>query len=182
MSFKQQMSDEQLMLMYQNGSSEAFQALYDRHSRQVFGYLKSKLKNDERAQEVFQEVFLKMHNSKHLYKSQYLFTQWIFTLSRSVLFDHLRKVRTQQKMTTQYEADLLIENQVSNAEPHRPQEISAANWPQAEKKLLELRYLEEKSFEELAKIFSSTPENMRQKVSRALKKVQFLALNRKGSK
>jgi len=71
-------SDEELMVMYQTGSEEAFDSLYRRHSEKIYGFLRRRVWNDERAAELYQEVFLKMHRSKQLYNKSLPALPWMF--------------------------------------------------------------------------------------------------------
>src|SRR5689334_13553329 len=72
-----QATDENLMLAYQNGNEEAFQILYQRHHRRVYGYLLAKLKTKQLVEEAFQTTFLKLHQSRHHYDSKLPFTPWL---------------------------------------------------------------------------------------------------------
>ena len=85
------LSDEELMIMYQSGSEEAFQTLYRRHSDKIYGFIRRRVWNSERTAEIYQEVFLKMHRSKHLYNKLLPALPWIFSVARSVLVDGLRE-------------------------------------------------------------------------------------------
>ena len=89
-------SNEDLMVLYQNGDDMAFEILYRRNAPRVLGYLKSKLRNHTSAEDVLQLAFLKLHSSRALYDSKLQFLPWLFTISRSVLFDHLRKDKKYQ--------------------------------------------------------------------------------------
>ncbi|MBW6510104.1 MAG: hypothetical protein K0A94_11250 [Desulfuromonadales bacterium] len=54
-------SDEQLMTAYADGDTQAFQVLYERHKGRLLGYLYSKLRDRDEAEEVFQITFAKLH-------------------------------------------------------------------------------------------------------------------------
>ena len=66
-------TDEELMASYQEGSEEAFKELYSRHSGKVLGYLRSRTSSEQDAVDLFQEVFVKIHKSKHLYCAYWLY-------------------------------------------------------------------------------------------------------------
>jgi DNA-directed RNA polymerase specialized sigma24 family protein len=54
-------NDEDLMQAYADGDMEAFTLLYQRHRGKVLGYLVSRLKDRDEAEEVFQVAFAKLH-------------------------------------------------------------------------------------------------------------------------
>ena len=86
---------EELMLIYQNNHPEeayrAFEEIYFRYKGRVYAYLASKLKNaEEDCEDLMQKIFLKFHDKKHLYKSQYKCEQWLFVIARTQLLDYFR--------------------------------------------------------------------------------------------
>src|SRR5947209_1135453 len=80
-------SDEALMVDYQRGDEKGFDELYRRHSAKVYGYLRKRVSDRARTDELFQAIFMKLHESRAKYDSAYLFSPWLFTVCRSVLID-----------------------------------------------------------------------------------------------
>lgn len=163
-------TDEELMLLYQNGSEEAFQALYSRHSSKIFGFIKSRIKNREEAQELFQEVFVKIHKSKHLYNRTFPFLPWIFTVTKNAVIDRARIMKI--KVEGSYEIDLIaapevsLDSGISNLSPAL-NELSIV-----QRKAIELRYLNDQTFEEISKVLKTSPMNVRKIVSRAVQQLR----------
>ena len=83
------LSDEDLMALYQSGDGHAFETLYRRHSGRVFEFLQKKT-NPLNARDLLQEAFLKLHRARHQYSVQYPFLPWLFTITRNVLVDFVR--------------------------------------------------------------------------------------------
>lgn len=69
------MTDEELMVAYKEGDVSAFQTLYKRHKRRLMGYLITKLKNLDEAEDVFQSVFVKLHAGRFKYKEDCAYPQ-----------------------------------------------------------------------------------------------------------
>lgn len=165
------LSDEELMVMYQSGSEEAFQTLYRRHSEKIYGFLRGRVWNDERAAELYQETFLKMHRSKHLYSKPLPVLPWIFSITRSVLVDGLRSDQ-RAKRDTEYSSDAgPMESERSIAEVTN----LMSRLPKNQRKAVELRYIDEKTFEEIAASLETSSENARKIVSRAVAKLKSFA-------
>jgi RNA polymerase sigma factor (sigma-70 family) len=89
-----QRTDEELMRSYQDGDYVAFQALYSRHSSRVYGFLFSQIRNRVQTDDVFQATFLKLHQARHHYDPSFPFLPWLFTVTKSVMLDALRKAKT----------------------------------------------------------------------------------------
>src|ERR1035437_9350881 len=86
---KSEFSDEDLMALYQTGDVAAFEALYRRHSGRVFAFLQRKT-SPQSACDLLQEIFLKLHRSRHQYSIQYPFLPWLFAITRNALVDSAR--------------------------------------------------------------------------------------------
>jgi RNA polymerase sigma-70 factor (ECF subfamily) len=160
------LSDEELMVMYQSGSEEAFQTLYRRHSEKIYGFLRSKVWNEERASELFQETFLKVHRSKQLYNKSHPALPWIFSITKSVLVDGLR-VDKKAKRDTEYQTEELDETR-------SVVEVTSliSRLTENQRQAIEMRYVDEKTFEEIAASLETTSENARKIVSRAVTKLK----------
>jgi RNA polymerase sigma-70 factor, ECF subfamily len=84
-------SDEDLMKRYQHGDAGAMNALIDRHDRQLFGFLYRSLGSRERAEDAYQEVFLKVVRSAEGYRPTARFAAWLYTIARHVVIDMARR-------------------------------------------------------------------------------------------
>ena len=174
------LADEELMVMYQNGSENAFLALYNRHSSKVFGFLKSRIRNEENVQDIYQEVFIEMHKSKHLYNKTLPVLPWIFTITRSVMIDELRKDKS-SKIVDGFDLEQIQQPMKSENENlgHALKKINEL--PQSQKVALQMRYLDDHTFEEIALSLKTSPLNVRQLVSRGVKRLKELMENEEKS-
>lgn len=166
------LTDEELMVMYQNGAENAFQILYIRHSSKVFGFLKSRIRQTEKMTDIYQEVFIKIHKSKHLYNKTLPVLPWIFTITKSVMIDELRKDR-KSKLIDDFDIDkipALVSESIFIGEA----EALIQNLPEAQKVALQMRYVDDKTFQEIAKSLKTSPMNVRQIVSRGIKRLKEL--------
>ena len=89
-----ELSDEQLMdqLAGQEEVGAALSALYDRYSRTVFGVGVKLLGDRSSAEELVQEVFLKVWRSSHTFdSSRGSFSTWLYRITRNLASDYYRK-------------------------------------------------------------------------------------------
>ena len=82
------MSGAELMVLYQGGDIEAFNCLYDKYKSQVYGYLQKREEKRTEVDEIFQDVFLRLHRSRSRYKGEFPFEPWLFAVVRNSLVDH----------------------------------------------------------------------------------------------
>jgi RNA polymerase sigma-70 factor (ECF subfamily) len=174
-----ELSDEDLMSRYQLGSEEAFAVLYDRHAAKVFSYVTRRFRKQERAVEVFQEVFVKVHRSKHLYNKTLPCLPWLFSVSRSVVLDNFRADERRGQETASINLDEFPNtpvgiSQLPSLEP------KLAQLPSAQRVAIQMRYVDESTFEEIASVLKTSPVNARQLISRAVKKLKELVVEGEG--
>lgn len=168
------------MDLYQKGDFNAFQTIYTRHSGRVLAYLRKKVSQDT-AQDLLQESFEKLHRNRDKYSAQYPFLPWIFTISRNTLMDYYKKSESKLINATS-SSEGLIDNLIapaleSSSLPDLTNALSSL--PQAQKRAIELRYMAEWSFSQIAIELETTEENIRQLISRGIKKLK-LSFNKKG--
>lgn len=166
-------SDEELMALYQEGSEEAFRVLYDRHSRKIFGYLGARVRNRQKVNDLFQEVFVKIHASKRLYNRSFPLLPWLFSVTHSVLIDGLRK-DGRQKEVMDFDFDALPASEAEKTDRMAEVGPLVGLLPANQQVALKMRYVDEKTFEEIAERLRTSPLNARQVVSRGVKQLRKL--------
>jgi RNA polymerase sigma-70 factor (ECF subfamily) len=83
-------ADESLMLAYAAGRAQAFDVLYARHKGPVFRYLVRHCNDARLAEELFQDVWMRVVRSRESYAPTAKFTTWLYTLAHHRLVDHWR--------------------------------------------------------------------------------------------
>lgn len=168
-----QLTDEELMVMYQNGDELAFQQLYLRHSGRILGYIRSKISDSELAGDIFQEVFIKVHRSKRLYKPSFEVLPWLFTITRNSVIDGLRKNKRNQ-LNTDQNVEELAAPKVEETIEMGQLTPALSQLPENQRQAIQMRYVDEKTFDEIARQLNTSSENVRQLVSRGVKTLKNL--------
>lgn len=83
--------DEALMLRYQQGDRAAFAALVRRHQSPLFNFALRQVRTPELAQDIVQETFVRVVQKAADFKHEARFTTWVYTITRNLCIDHLRK-------------------------------------------------------------------------------------------
>jgi len=83
--------DEELMLAYGKGDAGAFETLYKRHRGPVYRFVLRAIKNRSTAEELFQEVWIRVIEARSRYAPQARFTTWLYTIAHNLLVDHWRR-------------------------------------------------------------------------------------------
>ena len=84
-------SDETLMLRYQAGDAAAFDQLYARHRGPLFRYITRQCRVRERAEEIFQDVWMSLIQAAERYRVEAKFRTYLYTLAHNKLMDTFRR-------------------------------------------------------------------------------------------
>lgn len=86
-------TDEALMLNYGKGSQAAFAELYGRHKGPLYRYVCRQLgaKQQAKAQELFQEIWLRVIDNRSSYTVEAKFSTWLYRIAHNLLIDEHRK-------------------------------------------------------------------------------------------
>lgn len=82
--------EEALMLAYAGGDAGSFERLYARHKGPTYRYLLRHTSNRAVAEELHQDVWMRVVRARERYRPEARFTTWIYTLARHRLIDHYR--------------------------------------------------------------------------------------------
>jgi RNA polymerase sigma-70 factor, ECF subfamily len=83
--------DVELMLGFQAGDLQAFEKLFSRHARSVVNFAYRFVRNREVAEELAQEIFLKVHDAAPEYRPEAKFTTWLFRIATNVCLNEIRR-------------------------------------------------------------------------------------------
>ncbi len=76
---------------FKTGSEEAFKRVYSHFRRPILKFVFMKVRDEEAAEEITQEIFLKVYRSRDQYSEDYAFSTWLWTIARNTVFDSLRE-------------------------------------------------------------------------------------------
>lgn len=169
------------MILYANGSYDAFNELYARYADRVYRYFLSKTRSEIESDELIQLLFLKMHSSKHLFDQKYLFEQWLFIIARTTMLDFFRKKKSQQKILESDFSEFQEFHQSFTMEDSRYEtnisEDPLRSLNEKERQMIKMRYEDELSFKEISHILSQSEVSLRKFLSRTIKKLRTHGAN-----
>jgi len=100
-------SDENLMLQYKDGDARAFETLYSRYRAPLFRYLQHQCGNAAIAEELFQDVWMKLIRARRRYQVSASFKTFIYHMAHNRLIDHYRKQKHGIPVSYDEHAELL---------------------------------------------------------------------------
>ena len=101
------LTDEELMLAYRDGDAHAFEQLYLKHKGGLYRYFLRKCGNASIAEELFQDVWMKLINARERYEVKAKFATWLYQLAHNHFIDHYRKHSISASMNQNFQDDEL---------------------------------------------------------------------------
>ncbi|MEI8174357.1 MAG: RNA polymerase sigma factor [bacterium] len=178
-----EMTDEEIIILYQNGNQEIFKNLINRYASPLYNFT-ARLTNHNDAPDIVQNVFIKIWKNINNFDSEKAsFKTWIFTIAKNTTTDFLRKKRT--LLFSDLEKNDNSDNTDSFAENIPDEQIlpDIALQKLQDKELLDnllnklnpshkevliLHYQEEMTFDEIGKILNKPLNTVKSQWRRAL--------------
>ena len=85
--------DEKLIADALKGDQKAYTRLVEQHKKAIFHIINKIVRNDEAANDLVQETFMKAFSSLATYRSEYRFSTWLYKIAANASIDYLRKRR-----------------------------------------------------------------------------------------
>lgn len=86
-------TDEQLIEWVAQGDASCLGTLFERHNRGIYQYCRQMTRHSTHAEDLVQEVFLKVLRKAGAYRRDGTFKAWLYLIARNVTFDFLRKAK-----------------------------------------------------------------------------------------
>jgi RNA polymerase sigma-70 factor (ECF subfamily) len=84
------LTDEQLFKRYTDGDEAGFQLLVQRYEPRIQGFLRKRLSDEERVEDLTQDTFLRIHRARDSYDPARKFSTWIHTIANNLLKNEFR--------------------------------------------------------------------------------------------
>ena len=178
-------TDEMLVDMYIKGNDIAFDVLMKRYESKVYSYIYYSVKNQELAEDLFQDVFVKIvvRLRSGQYQESGKFYSWVMRVAHNLIIDHFRKTNDDKVVSNdEGEQDLfndpsLAVNENREQEMIKEQMISdikvlITKLPESQRQVLLRRYYEDMSFKEIAQKTNCS-------INTALGRMRYALLNLK---
>ena len=83
-------SDRAAMVRLASGDDQALTELMDRHATAVFHFLCRMLGNEDNANDLAQETFVRVYRARDSFRPEQRFSAWLFTIAANLARNHLR--------------------------------------------------------------------------------------------
>jgi RNA polymerase sigma-70 factor (ECF subfamily) len=95
-------SDAAIMLRAAAGDDEGFNYLAEKYHRPIFHFLFRMVHNQAIAEELSQEVFLRVYRSRQSYRAEARFTTWLYRIATNLAVNHARDTKYERAARNVY--------------------------------------------------------------------------------
>lgn len=172
MKITENISDEQLMGHVQQGAEWAFNALYERYSQRILYFMYKMLRQDEaKAQDLLQDVFLKIVEAPEKFDVQRSFKTWIFTVAANSCKNYFRAQKGGFLDLDQVPDLTTIQSPIQQNSEVFQEKLSMAldELPYVYKEAFVLKYKEGLSLQEIALVMDCPLGTVKSRLSSATK-------------
>jgi len=102
------LTDEQLIALFNAGNTYAMEVLINRHKVRIFTSIYLLVKDKYLAEDIFQDLFIKVIETFRAgkYKEENKFVQWAMRIAHNLCVDHFRKIKAKPVIRTSEGADI----------------------------------------------------------------------------
>lgn len=177
--------DVALMLRVKTGDHAAFQELVERHQNMIVGTVAKMLGNPSDAQDIAQQVFIRLWKSAPRYKRKAKFTTFLFTITRNLVFNESKK-RSRRKTHSLEEREEEHFSQLADDASRSPDaetlqtELQAAvdkainALPEKQRMAVILRRYENMPYEQIAEVLGCSVSSTKSHLFRARTELRTL--------
>ena len=175
-------SDDQLISLYVDGTNEAFDELLERHKDRVYMYIYHSVKNEELADDIFQDTFVKVITTikQGRYVENGHFPAWITRIAHNLIIDYYRQLRNENLQSTDDTdinilnrkelSDCTIEDNLVTTQIHDDVRRLVKLLPVSQREVLVMRFYKNMSVKEIA-------DNTGVSINTALGRMRYAILN-----
>ena len=170
------MTDESIMEAVKSGDIQQASVLFDRYHKKIFNFLARMTMDRALAEDLTQNVFLRVIKYRSSYRAGNRFESWIYQVARNLFSDHYQAHKNKQLGSVDIEkmGDKVVD-QEDGAEQEEREKIlhrSMALLTEEQRELLVLTRFQHMKYEEVAVIMETSVANIKVKVHRAIAKLR----------
>jgi RNA polymerase sigma factor (sigma-70 family) len=179
------LTDEDLMEQFQNGTVHAFNILVTRYKDRLHNFLYRYTHNHEDCEDLVQETFLRVHRSRHSYERIAKFSTWMYTIALNLAKSLYKKKQRMQKVSIHEDPDdsesreMVFEDSNVLQDEHLHQKLCVKELEKALMELNEefreaivLRDIQELTYEEIAEITGTAMGTVKSRINRGRQQLQ----------
>jgi len=168
------LSNEELLSRYRDLDKKAFDEFFRRNNRMIFSFLATRLRNNSEAEEVLQDTFFRIHKYVLKYDTSQNAMSWSFTIAKNCALDLIAKRKKIAEIKDGVEIQLTMDSIDTKFQIKATDQLVELleKLSEEDRSLIKDRFINDKSYEDLAKVHGISPAGVRQRISRLFRKLR----------
>jgi RNA polymerase sigma-70 factor (ECF subfamily) len=169
--------EQQLILEAKAGSHRAFRSLVERHMRQTYNIAFGFVGDHDGAEDIVQEVFVKVHASLSSFRGEAEFSTWLYRITTNIALNHLKQRKRKEERTVDVmdAAAMNIaspDTQTDNLDRRAHIERALHELPTLQRAVVILRHIDGLSTRQVSQILKCSEGTVKTHLFRGLKKMR----------
>lgn len=164
-----QPTDEELLLAVREGDLKAFDALYDRYERRLFGYLRRVSGDRDLAEDLFQDVFITVIGDRTFDPDKGRFSAWLFRVARNRCLELKRRAGTHERKLQSLSPRTATDDADETLSRVRVVRAAMDDLTDSQRQLLLLKQVGELTYREIAEIHGVAEGTIKSRLHTAMK-------------
>ncbi|HLR25788.1 MAG TPA: sigma-70 family RNA polymerase sigma factor [Fodinibius sp.] len=174
------LEDDVLVRKAIGGNERSYRKLVEKYQRPLYFHIRKMISDQEQVEDLVQETFVKAFDNLSNYSTNYAFSTWIYRIATNHTIDYLRKKKLQTLSidkpikTKGGEMQMQLPDESAQADRNiiqkqRRQMVRSAieELPEKYRKVIQLRHMEEKSYQEIAEVLNKPLGTVKAHIFRA---------------
>lgn len=156
------LEDDKFVKKAIKGDQDAYKQIMDKYQKPLYFHVLKMVRNHEQVEDLVQEAFMKAFNNLNSYNTNYAFSTWLYRITTNHTIDYLRKrklnttsindpVKTRDgEMEIQIRDEAETDRNIIRKERKQIIHQAINDLPKKYRKVIEMRHLQELSYQEIA--------------------------------
>jgi RNA polymerase sigma-70 factor, ECF subfamily len=172
-----QLNDLELIQEFKEGKEQAFNQLVVRYQEKIYWVVRRLLPDHDDADDVVQNVFVKVYHSLNTFKGESNFYTWLYRIAVNLSLNEIRRKKAKKTFSLDDSVAQFESDEILPLERLEKQELTnliakaIEKLPEKQKKVFVLRYYEELPYDEIAKILKTSVGGLKANYFHAVRKI-----------
>jgi RNA polymerase sigma-70 factor (ECF subfamily) len=181
MPIEEKYEESTLLALLAGDSEYAFQLVFDRHRNHIYKVAMLYVKSPAIAEEVVQDVFLKLWMQRKNLSEIRSLESWLFTLTKNITLNYLKKLAHEWTARSKWvkqnrQSESTTDYKIRSSESRQLLQQAIDSLPEQQQKIYRLAKEESLSYEEISQKLSISPLTVKTHMARALASIRSFLL------
>lgn len=170
-------TDSELIKSFKNGDIQGFNEIVKRYQRQVYWVIRKMVNSHDDADDITQEVFIKVHSALMDFREESNLFTWLYRIATNYSINHIKRVKVRNTVSFEIVSDPIesgdkkTDEVIDEERKRRVLEQAIETLPAQQRAVFNLRYYDELTYEQIAEILRKSVGGIKANYFHAVKKL-----------